>query len=117
MVLNIEPIACPRPRVSRFGTYYPPKYANWKKQASFLLAKMQPSQNLYMEFIIKRPKRLKKGKRVLHTKKPDIDNLIQAIFHALPFDDACIHTITASKWYASSDEAPHILIVGAHHNE
>lgn len=36
--LLIPPIACPRPRIPRFGNpYYPLKYTNWKKEAIRLM--------------------------------------------------------------------------------
>lgn len=36
MSITIKPVPAARPRVSRFGTYYPKNYANWRKAAQKL---------------------------------------------------------------------------------
>ena len=30
IIINKDPVACPRPRVTRFGVYYPKKYQEYK---------------------------------------------------------------------------------------
>ena len=108
--LPIEPTACPRPKVTKYGTYYPKKYKDFLRKARFALADMQPCNELQICFVIKRPKNMKKGGRIAHTKKPDLDNLIKSILDALPFDDKIVHSIRAFKVYAAHDEHPAIVI-------
>tara|TARA_R100000329_G_scaffold147951_1_gene136155 strand:- start:276 stop:629 length:354 start_codon:yes stop_codon:yes gene_type:complete len=106
--MEIEPKSCPRPRVGKFGVFYPKSYTQWRDRAKSLLPNMQPPKELTVIFVFKRPKRLKKGARVLHDKRPDIDNLIKAVFDLFPFDDCKISKFCAEKWYGADDEAPRI---------
>jgi len=113
MIVNIPPIACPRPRVTRQGrTYYPMNYKIWIKDMRERLSDMSiPEGALHVDlvFVVKRPQRLKKGERVIHSKRPDLDNMIKAVLDALPIkDDAVVCSLSASKYYASSDEEPSI---------
>ena len=108
--LLLEPTACPRPKVTRYGTYYPKKYKEFLRKAKFELAQLQPCNEMQICFVIKRPKNMKKGNRIAHTKKPDLDNLCKAVFDALPFDDKIIHSLRAFKVYAAHDENPCIVI-------
>ena len=88
MIVYREPIACPRPRVTRQGrVYYPVKYKEWIKDMRERLAEMSiPEGALHVEllFIVKRPRRLRKGERVIHSKRPDLDNMVKAVLDALP---------------------------------
>ena len=116
MIVYIEPIACPRPRVTRQGrTYYPVKYKNWIKDMRERLKDMSvPDGALHVEltFIVKRPKAMRKGKRVIHIKRPDLDNMVKAILDALPIpDDAVVCSITAKKFYGATGEDPQIEIL------
>tara|TARA_B100000287_G_scaffold420977_1_gene461055 strand:+ start:804 stop:1154 length:351 start_codon:yes stop_codon:yes gene_type:complete len=104
--MNIEPKSCPRPRVGKFGVFYPKNYTEWRDRARELLPITEPPTFLEVRFIFKRPKRLKKGERVLHDKRPDLDNCIKSVFDLLTFDDAKISSFCASKWYASDHEEP-----------
>ena len=113
MIVNIPPIACPRPRVTRQGrTYYPMNYKIWIKDMRERLSDMHiPEGALHVDlvFVVKRPKRLMKGERVIHSKRPDLDNMIKAVLDALPIkDDAVVCSLSASKYYAASDEEPSI---------
>ena len=115
MIVYIEPIACPRPRVTKQGrTYYPMKYKVWIKDMRERLADMQiPEGGLHVEltFLVKRPKYMRKGERVIHSKRPDLDNMVKAVLDALPIpDDAVVCSITAKKFYAAFGEDPHIEI-------
>lgn len=105
------PVPCPRPRVSRWGTYYPAKYKAWKEKATAVLQDLEPTQELEIIFILARPKSAGKGSRRLSIKKPDIDNLIKSVMDSLPFDDKIINKITASKYTASSDEEPRTILL------
>lgn len=114
MIVYIQPIACPRPRVTRQGrTYYPMKYKTWIKDMRERLADMEiPDGALHIEltFLVKRPKAMRKPEdRVLHSKRPDLDNMIKAVLDALPIeDDARVVSISAKKYYAAKDEPPQI---------
>jgi len=116
MIVYIPPIACPRPRVTRQGrTYYPMKYKTWIKDMRERLSDMQvPQGALHVElvFVVKRPKKMKKGSRVIHSKRPDLDNMVKAVLDALPIpDDAVVCSITAKKFYAATGEDPQIEIL------
>lgn len=110
MIIPIAPVATPRPRVTKFGTYYSPKYKKYKRELSILLAEVQPGNTVLIEFYFSRPKRLKQGFRKPHDVKPDIDNLIKGVMDCLPFDDKIIYSVLASKWYCATGEDPHIQL-------
>jgi len=104
------PVSCPRPRVTKYGTFYPPKYKAWREKAKTILQDLGEVEELEIIFVFPRPKRLKEGPRERHQKKPDIDNCIKAVLDSLPHDDKYIHTIISRKLIAASNEAPHIEI-------
>lgn len=123
-VINMEPMASPRPRFSGRGgfvkSYMPKEYTNWKKQ--FLLAwslyqaeKFEQGQALSVKiiFYIKPPasfSKVKKNHPLLESevipviKKPDIDNLQKSVLDALNgyawHDDNQISDIYARKLYS-----------------
>lgn len=116
MIVYIAPIACPRPRVTKQGrTYYPMRYKTWIKDMRERLKDMSiPDGALHVEllFIVKRPKYMRKGQRIIHSKRPDLDNMIKAVLDALPIpDDAVVCSISASKYYAATGEDPQIEIL------
>ena len=120
----IEPRACPRPRVSRGGgVYYPKKYQEWVKQCAALLAGIPlPEGPIHIEiiFVFHRVRRLPRyGGRVIHDKRPDLDNCVKSLLDALPLeDDKVISSLYARKYYASSEETPHIeLKIKPHTNQ
>lgn len=124
MIVMIEPRACPRPRVSRGGgVYYPKKYQEWVKQCAALLAGIPlPEGPLHIEiiFVFHRVRRLPRyGGRVIHDKRPDLDNCVKSLLDALPLeDDKVISSLYARKYYASSEETPHIeLKIKPHTNQ
>ena len=121
--LNVEPIACPRPKISKWGAYYPAKYTKWKKQTSQMLRAYPHLSGDAFEvslcFVLKRPKSQYRKKdpsgRIMHTKRPDLDNLIKAILDCiveadLLGDDCNIVSLNASKWIAAKEEDPTITI-------
>ena len=115
MIINIAPKACPRPRVTRQGrAYYPMNYKVWIKEMRERISDMSiPEGSIHVDlvFVVKRPKRLKTGGREIHSKRPDLDNMIKAVLDALPIkDDAVVSSLTAAKFYASSEEEPSIEI-------
>ena len=114
MIVSIEPIACPRPRVTRQGsTYYPMRYKIWIREMRERLQDMPiPDGSLHVDllFIVKRPKAMKTPpERVLHSKRPDLDNMVKSVLDALPIeDDARIVSLSARKYYAAAGEDPQI---------
>ena len=117
IMINIQPVSTPRPRATRRGTvYYPKKYKDYLADLREELLDMEiPDGPLYAEiiFTLPRPKRLSKnGDRVLHTKRPDIDNLCKGVLDSLPIkDDARIVCLSAVKYYAASYEQAHMEIL------
>lgn len=126
--IPVEPTACPRPRVSKFGTYYPKTYTEYQKKASSWLhnnisddvfdATEAPLEITYT-FVHSRPKYMSTKKysadRLLHTKRPDVDNLIKSVNDTLQStgiikDDSQIYSCTGIKYYAAVAETPAIHI-------
>ena len=109
MIIEIAPVACPRPRVTRAGrVYYPVKYREWVKEMKERLSDVYvPDGPIMVEitFVIHRPKRLGAGEREYHDKRPDLDNLVKSVL------DARVVKIVADKFYASSDEGPSIELM------
>lgn len=115
IISDFPPTAQKRPRVTRFVTYDPSK----KDKVEFLktifdqLPQMPLSTalGLTIAFNFERPKSHFNRKGVLlpsspklHTKKPDIDNLIKFVLDALNghlyVDDSQVVSISATKRYA-----------------
>jgi len=91
------------------------RYKNWIKDMRERLADMSiPEGALHVEltFLVKRPKYMRKGERLIHSKRPDLDNMVKAVLDALPIpDDAVVCSITAKKFYAATGEDPQIEIL------
>lgn len=89
----IEPVPASRPRVTRWVTYYQPKYAQFKKDMESLLLKTK--KTLYEEplridlkFFFTMPKSWSKKKKAEYDGKykmsiPDMDNLEKAVYDSL----------------------------------
>lgn len=114
MIVQIEPVACPRPRVTRSGrVYYPKKYQDWIKSMKKTLESLEiPEGAIHIEvtFIFHRPRRFSRyGGREIHAKRPDLDNCVKSLLDALPLGDDCrVASIQARKYYAAWDESPNI---------
>ena len=72
-----------------------------------------------MTFVMTRPQRLMRKKdencRVIHDRKPDLDNLQKSVLDALTksailLDDSLVCSCTAEKYYADKTEPAHIEI-------
>jgi Holliday junction resolvase RusA-like endonuclease len=112
---DINPVPASRPRVSRWSTYYPKKYTQFKKDMYALLSVMDitPSEKLvcvHIDFKISIPKSWsKKKKREKENSycdnNSDIDNYIKAAldsFNGFYFvDDKQVVEIFARKRYSS----------------
>lgn len=124
--LALEPVSCPRPRISKWGVYYPSIYKQFQKQTKEELLKYKDAlesndapMHIVFTFVFKRPKYMYNKKysssRIIHTKKPDLDNLVKAVNDALQSsgiikDDSQIYAFTAMKYYAAIDESESIQI-------
>ena len=129
-----EAIAQPRPRACKRGTVVTMvsalsghKVNGWKDALRFTVQFKMEGRGpvtcpVRMEalFLMKRPKALLKKSTVavptLHTKKPDLDNLLKAILDAcnlIVFDDDCqVSTVVMKKRYADAikDEMPGVRV-------
>lgn len=104
-VLDLAPIPCPRPRVSRWGTFYPKPYAIWKKAAMELLAasglpKFTGPVRLWLDCLCTRPKTTK-----LALPRGDVDNYAKAVMDAMTSagvwdDDGQVEALHVSKRWA-----------------
>lgn len=82
-----------------------------------LLAALVGSKNFDLVFKMPFPKTYNKKKRKLlagtpHNEKPDIDNLIKAIFDTICIDDKHICSVTAAKYW-QFDKYPGVRICGS----
>jgi Holliday junction resolvase RusA-like endonuclease len=113
---NIEPRPAARPRVGKWGTYYPPIYAKYKKE----LGDMVECANLptpdvcpysvYIEFVCTPPKKLSNP-----FPRGDTDNYIKGVLDAINKraifeDDKQVQLLTGFKRYAAPGELPHIFM-------
>ena len=117
---NINPVPAARPRVSRWSTYYPKKYTQFKKDMEALTSELNttPCETLVcvsLEFMIKIPKSWSKKKRLAGentycNNNADIDNYIKAILDSLNgvffIDDKQVVEVFAMKKYSNE---PRIL--------
>lgn len=107
MTLDIEPKPQTRPRFSKFGTYEDPKMKAWRRRCSQLIEQEYDGQffdgpilvdvTFYMKAplnVSKKPTPKARAKtwdafkkfmdeRLWHSRKPDIDNLVKALFDSI----------------------------------
>lgn len=109
LTLPIEPIPCPRPRISRFGAYYPTKYRKWKAQFAKLIQKAWRDGQLTcpvaieIDIVCKRPAKTK-----LSTPRPDVDNYAKAVLdgcNQIVWDDdtRVIYLRVTKRWAAKNE--------------
>lgn len=114
--LDLEPVACPRPRVTRTGhSYYPKRYTDFKRAATALLNTMSLHRltgpvELYGAFVFSIPRSWSKRKQLemrgtLHVQKPDLDNLVKSVKDVLSgvvyIDDRQVAMMSFEKYWAS----------------
>ena len=92
IALEIKPMAAPRPRVTRFGTYNKREYTDYKEaiRLAWVAKHKGPPVDgpvaMQVEFLFSKPKswsKKKKEEAKWHTSKPDIDNLLKSVKDAL----------------------------------
>jgi Holliday junction resolvase RusA-like endonuclease len=117
VVFWIDPVPAARPRVGKFGTYYPKKYAEFRKKFEKMIeaADLPEPQvrpvPVYLEFVIKKPK-----KPVNVYPMGDTDNYEKAVLDSMQGraffeDDKQVTLITGFKRYCAKGEEPHILMI------
>lgn len=112
-----DPVPASRPRVGKFGTYYPKTYANWKKAGEDACEKV-PGKSIteeplfvLVDVVVERPK--KPANEYPH---PDVDNYAKAALDLITKggliwkDDKQVVTLYSTKRYAEKDERPHIFV-------
>jgi len=114
IIFDINPCPASRPRVTRWSTYYPKKYTQFKKDMIALTSELDitPSESLLsvdIGFYIGMPKSWsKKKKESKHGQycdnNADVDNYLKAILDSLNevvyVDDRQIVEISAKKIYS-----------------
>jgi Holliday junction resolvase RusA-like endonuclease len=114
IILDIDPIPCPRPRIMTRGkfahAYYPKSYKDWKEAAATKIGKLQGDLHtpiagplrVSIHCYVTRPKTSK-----LTHPKPDVDNYAKAVMDALTsaevWGDDCqvVSLIVTKKWAAT----------------
>ena len=112
ILVNVKPVPAARPRVTRWGTYFPKTYTDFRNECyhSLLkLSKQYPANDsayiVDVEFICKRPKNPSNAYPV-----GDVDNYLKGILDALVHcklffnDDIQIIKLTGTKRYQKSKE-------------
>ena len=124
LTIPIKPVAKGRPRFSRFGGAYTPQKTREFEAAVREAAKaycdkpIEGPVHLSVVFLFDRPKTVK---RLSHTVKPDLDNLLKGVSDALNgiwfHDDAQIIQVMLKKAYATEKEPAGIKLVCFQHAE
>lgn len=119
LTFNLLPVSALRPRVTRWGTYTPKKYAEYKKKISRLFKVayseyfFEPDEPLTIEInfyrniqssISKKERKRRANGATMPIVKPDIDNYTKAVLDSLNGlawkDDNQIVRIVATKFYS-----------------
>lgn len=116
ITLDITPVATPRPRVTKFGVYYPDKYKYYKKALKLLLRssyknRLEGAISLKVCFFMPIVKSTPKKKcealeNSAHLKKPDVDNILKGLLDAMNGvcfdDDSQVYEVNAVKLYSKN---------------
>lgn len=118
LYLPLSPVPAARPRVGRWGTYYPKTYQRYMATADDMLLPLaygtEPTGetvHVAAHFVVAKPRT---GK--LPDPAADLDNYVKAAYDAVTRaqiiwrDDKQIKTMHASKRYALGGEVPHTFI-------
>ncbi len=115
------PVPAARPRVSRWGTYYPTTYRNWRLDTDASLVRFDRPVTpvlgpvyVTMYSVCKRPKKLTRV-----WPRGDVDNFSKAVLDAVTRsklvwkDDDQVQILNVGKRYAEEEEEPHTYIMVA----
>jgi Holliday junction resolvase RusA-like endonuclease len=127
-VLQIDPVPCPRPRVTKAGvTYYPKRYTDYKKAIGLMLKQQwmsrEPADFFYLsaEFYFAYPKSFPKRQReeaAPMRKRCDLDNLVKGLMDAMQDagmiqDDRQLSAIDLSKHWTTGTSRIHFYLEAA----
>jgi Holliday junction resolvase RusA-like endonuclease len=119
--LPVNPVPCPRPRMTRSGrTYYPRKYNKFKKEVATVLPgclfdaglhrKLEGPLLVKVALLVQRPKQTK-----LRYPSPDIDNYCKSVLDALNgyawTDDTQVVELEATKSWNDPGESGEIQVI------
>lgn len=105
IIIPINPVATPRPRVTRWGTHYPKKYTQYKEELEWLGKNVNLPAVFDVVFHIQMPKSWSKKKKIEmlgtpHQQKPDRDNLLKGLQDVLCEEDSYIYDGRVAKYWA-----------------
>lgn len=126
-----EPVACPRPRVTKQGRpFYPPRYEAWKRSACLVLrslwrkSPMDGHLAVRVTAVFPRPKSRppyidkadwQTGHRLRRNRTPDADNVAKAVLDACTsaavwVDDARVWRCDTWLYTAAKGERPGVTV-------
>lgn len=117
--IPVSPVPASRPRVTRFRTYYPKRYSEYRKRVADWAAdtsQLEALKELYGQplcivglFVVERPKATK-----LEYPMPDVDNYGKALFDSLNGiawrDDRDIAQTILAKMWARPNETGRTIV-------
>lgn len=112
----MEPCPAARPRVSRWGSYYPPRYRRWKAEFAQEIRRicsfrrpMQGPLSVVVHVLCTRPRT-----SVLAHPRPDVDNYAKAVLDGMNgvvyHDDSQIISLLVTKEWTDQGEPGRITI-------
>ena len=123
--IDMDIVACPRPRVTAHGVFYPKNYVNFKKEFYYILKSLNIKQinqpipiEMELEFYIKIPKSYSNKKKLeldgtYVVKRPDIDNYEKSVLDGLNEilfeDDSQVVILKATKKYINADKGHFVI--------
>lgn len=126
ITIPTDPVAAARPRVTKWGNYYPQKYREYLASCKGYVRrlgveKIRGGIHADIEFIFKTPKSWSKKKQLAHhnkhyisKNKNDMDNLIKACLDFLQSycydDDSQIVSVNASKRWSSETGKTRVVL-------
>lgn len=119
MEISGQPVSAGRPRVTRWGVYYPKTYTSWMaevdagiEKAGYRVVQEEGLFKVSIESVFKRPKKL-----TVPRPRQDLDNIIKGPLDMITkkqllwVDDADLVELFTTKRYAEQGEEPWQKIV------